>query len=266
MNNMALELFLRVGAKEIKEGERPEYEAIIAKLVGLALKARKGGILALEEDVNNESEPFLKIGLQLTIDGTEPSLIEEILCAHIIADNYRDFMKRIIMFQGVMSIGCADNPRILEVRVRSFLGEKFGKYYAGLFAKRPFVKAVSEVPNGDVLTQNEINSLLDGKDEKDVLKSSNKFEELMGMLDNMSVCRILKDVDMKSWVVALKGSSDEICDVIFRNMSARAIEMFKEEMIYLPPLRVKEVAEEKEKIMETIYALEEKGEIILKRR
>ncbi len=52
---------------------------LIKKLVEFATKARKDGILALEGDVNNEENAFLKKGLSMAIDGSEPDTIRELL-------------------------------------------------------------------------------------------------------------------------------------------------------------------------------------------
>ncbi len=61
---------------------RPPEEDIgemIKKLVAFATKARKDGILALEAEVNNEENEFLKKGLSMAIDGNEPDTIRELL-------------------------------------------------------------------------------------------------------------------------------------------------------------------------------------------
>lgn len=52
---------------------------LIKKLVDFATKARKDGILALESEVNSESNAFLRKGLSMAIDGSEPDTIRELL-------------------------------------------------------------------------------------------------------------------------------------------------------------------------------------------
>ncbi len=56
---------------------------LINEIVSLAEQARKEGILALEGALTNIKNDFLKSGLQLTIDGTEPELVRDILSAEI---------------------------------------------------------------------------------------------------------------------------------------------------------------------------------------
>ena len=70
--------FTKVFMKAIKPGEEDRGE-LIKKLVEFATKARKDGILALEGEVNNEENAFLKKGLSMAIDGSEPDTIRELL-------------------------------------------------------------------------------------------------------------------------------------------------------------------------------------------
>lgn len=53
--------------------------AVIDEFVDYANKARREGILALEATVNSLDDPYLKKGLQLTVDGMEPQAIQEVL-------------------------------------------------------------------------------------------------------------------------------------------------------------------------------------------
>lgn len=70
--------FTKIFMKAIKPGEE-DIPELIKKLVEFATKARKDGILALEGDVNNEENEFLKKGLSMAIDGSEPDTIRELL-------------------------------------------------------------------------------------------------------------------------------------------------------------------------------------------
>ncbi len=54
-------------------------EEVIGKIVKYAERARREGMLALEEDSENEKDPFLRKGLRLAVDGTDPQLLEKIL-------------------------------------------------------------------------------------------------------------------------------------------------------------------------------------------
>lgn len=58
---------------------KADFKATIDLLVTLALKARKEGILALQGDIKDIEDPFLKKGMELMTDGTDPHLLRELL-------------------------------------------------------------------------------------------------------------------------------------------------------------------------------------------
>ena len=68
---------------KIVKPDEIDQVALITEIVTLAEQARKEGILALEGALTNIKDPFLKSGLQLTIDGTETELVKDILMAEI---------------------------------------------------------------------------------------------------------------------------------------------------------------------------------------
>ncbi len=73
-----MKAFTKIFMKAVKPGEEDVAE-LIKKLVEFATKARKDGILALEGDVNSEENEFLKKGLSMAIDGSDPDTIRELL-------------------------------------------------------------------------------------------------------------------------------------------------------------------------------------------
>ncbi|HKL13217.1 MAG TPA: MotA/TolQ/ExbB proton channel family protein [Halanaerobiales bacterium] len=56
-----------------------ETDSIIEILVNLAKKARREGLLTLEQEIQDIDDPFLEKGVQLVVDGTEPELVKDIL-------------------------------------------------------------------------------------------------------------------------------------------------------------------------------------------
>ena len=91
-----------------------------------------------------------------------------------------------------------------------------------------------------------------------------RFEDIV-MLDDRSIQKMLREVDQVELAKALKGADSEVCDKIYRNMSKRAATMLKEEMEFLGPLSIKDVYEEREKIVSVIRRLEESGDIVIVR-
>lgn len=90
------------------------------------------------------------------------------------------------------------------------------------------------------------------------------FEDLV-MLDDRSIQRVLRDVDMKDLALALKTASAEVGNLIFKNMSKRAAEMLREDMNMMGPVRLRDVEEAQQKIVNVVRQLEDSGEIIIAR-
>ena len=84
------------------------------------------------------------------------------------------------------------------------------------------------------------------------------FEDI-NTLNQAAIREILKNVDKKDLMVALKGSGDALKEKFLSSMSQRASEAFKEEMQFLGAVRVKDVEEAQRRIVEQVQALAESG-------
>ncbi|MDT8716656.1 flagellar motor switch protein FliG [Clostridium sp. 19966] len=90
------------------------------------------------------------------------------------------------------------------------------------------------------------------------------FEDIV-TLDDVSIQRVLREVDVKELSMALKGCGDEVQNVIFRNQSKRASAALKEDMEFLGPVRLMDVEKSQQKIVAIIRRLDEAGEIVISR-
>ncbi len=90
------------------------------------------------------------------------------------------------------------------------------------------------------------------------------FEDIV-KLGNQAIQRVLKEIDNRDLAVALKGATNEVAKVIFENISKRLQEMIKEDMEYMGPVRVRDVEEAQQKIVNVIRRLDDSGEIIISR-
>lgn len=90
------------------------------------------------------------------------------------------------------------------------------------------------------------------------------FEDILS-LDDKSIQRVLREVDNNELAIALKGANEEVQNVIFNNLSKRLVTMIKEDMEYMGPVRMKDVEEAQQKIVNIIRKLEDAGEIIISR-
>jgi len=130
------------------------------------------------------------------------------------------------------------------------------------------VDAVVEVLNGvDRTTEKTILDALEIQDPElaeEIRKRMFVFEDIV-TLDNRSIQRIIRDCENEDLILSLKVSSEEVKEVLFRNMSQRMAESFQEEIDVMGPVRLKDVEEAQSRIVSTIRRLEESGEIIIAR-
>lgn len=90
------------------------------------------------------------------------------------------------------------------------------------------------------------------------------FENIIS-LDDRTIQRILRDVDSKDLILALKGASEEVRQQIFRNLSKRAAELLKEDLGMSGPVRLRNVEEAQQRIVNVIRQLEAAEQIVISR-
>ncbi len=90
------------------------------------------------------------------------------------------------------------------------------------------------------------------------------FEDIL-LLDDRAIQRVLRDVDNSDLAIALKGSNEEVQNAIFNNLSKRLAVMIKEDMEFMGPVRMKDVEEAQQKIVNIIRKLEDSAEIVISR-
>ena len=90
------------------------------------------------------------------------------------------------------------------------------------------------------------------------------FEDIL-LLDDRAIQRVLRDVDNSDLAIALKGSNEQVQEAIFKNLSKRLAVMIKEDMEFMGPVRMKDVEEAQQKIVNIIRKLEDSAEIVISR-
>ena len=91
------------------------------------------------------------------------------------------------------------------------------------------------------------------------------FEDLI-LVDDRGFQKLLRRVETVELSTALKAASEEVKEKVFRNMSARAGEMLREEMEDLGPVRMKDVSDAQQKITAMIQEMEAKGDVVISGR
>ena len=90
------------------------------------------------------------------------------------------------------------------------------------------------------------------------------FEDIL-LLDNRSIQTVLREVDNNELSIALKNANEEVQKAIFDNLSSRLAAMIKEDMEFMGPVKLKDVEEAQQKIVNIIRKLEDSGEIVISR-
>ena len=88
------------------------------------------------------------------------------------------------------------------------------------------------------------------------------FEDILKLTDR-EIQILMREVDQKDLVVALKGASDEMKEKILGNMSDRVRTFITEEMEFSGPMRLSEVEEIQLRIVQQVRQLEEQGQITI---
>ncbi|MCD6169372.1 MAG: flagellar motor switch protein FliG [Candidatus Latescibacteria bacterium] len=90
------------------------------------------------------------------------------------------------------------------------------------------------------------------------------FEDIL-ILDDLSVQKVMREVDVKQLSLALKAAGDDVKRKILSNVSERVAQMVQEEMEFMGPVRLKDVEQAQHQIVEIIRRLEDAGEIVITR-
>jgi flagellar motor switch protein FliG len=128
------------------------------------------------------------------------------------------------------------------------------------------IRAVAELMNR--LDRRQSRAVLDRID-VDKPEVANSIRQLMfifediSTLDDPAIREILQRVDKKTIAQALKGAAEVQQQQFYRNMSSRAVEMMREEMEIMGPIKMRDVHSAQQKIVEVVRKLEEDGIITI---
>jgi len=168
--------------------------------------------------------------------------------------------KRIARMDRITPEVLREVERVLERKLSTVMGQDF-TLAGGIDA------IVNIINNADRGTERNIMEHLEENDPElaeEIKRRLFVFEDII-KLDDRSLQRVLREVEMKELSLALKGATEELRGKFFKNMSKRASEMLKEDMDYMGPVRVKDVEEAQQKVVNVVRALEDVGEIVISR-
>jgi len=175
-------------------------------------------------------------------------------------DKQADVAKRIALMDST-------SPEVIT-QIETILEQKLSSTVTQDYTNAGGIDSIVQILNGvDRGTERTILDALEIQDPElaeDIKKRMFVFEDIVN-IDNRSIQRIIRDVENADLQLALKVSSEEVREAIFRNMSKRMSETFQEEMDFMGPVRLRDVEEAQTRIVAIIRRLEESGEIIIAR-
>jgi flagellar motor switch protein FliG len=240
-----------------------EYYKVSARAFQLSEKARREGLLALEEEVDSDKlnqRDIFEYGLRFVVDGTDASIIRDLL-ENIIEQEEDKYTRRlmVIKLEAALSIHAGDNPRITAYKLNT--------YTDLTLTDDPIIqKIMNEEDDKGKFSEDEIDALIGGYNKKaDVEEPEVTDFDILGTLDNRSIQRVIREVDSTELGMALKSAKKETFKAILRNMSKRAAKMLVEDMEYMGPVLLRDVKEAQKKIVCIMQHLEDTGEIIIPR-
>lgn len=176
------------------------------------------------------------------------------------AERQAEVAKRIAIMDRTSPDVLREVERVLERKLSALVTQDFTD--AG------GVKAIVEVLNRvDRATEKGIVDALEVDNPElteEIKKLMFVFEDIV-MIDDRSIQRILRDVDNKDLSLSLKATPKEVADKVFKNMSSRAADMLREEIEFMGPVKIRDVEEAQQRIVNVIRNLEDKGEIVVAR-
>lgn len=160
------------------------------------------------------------------------------------------------------------NPEVIR-EVEQGLESRLSSMLMQATEKAGGVPTVAEILNlADRATEKGIMEGLES-DDPDLVEEIRRlmfvFEDIK-MVNDKGIQAVLKEVENDELSLALKTASDELQQKIFGNMSERAASMIKEDMEFMGPVRVSDVEQAQQRIVDIVRRLEEAGDVIIEGR
>ena len=175
-------------------------------------------------------------------------------------DKQTDVAKRIAQMDRTSPDVIKEVEKVLEQKLSSLVNQDY-TVVGGVDAIVEILNTVDRGTEKHIMESMEIE---DPELADEIRKKMFVFEDIL-MLDDRSIQRVLREVENSELAVALKNANEEVQNVIFNNMSTRLVDMIKEDMEYMGPVRLKDVEEAQQKIVNIIRKLEDSAEIVISR-
>ncbi|WP_195573155.1 flagellar motor switch protein FliG [Paenibacillus sp. 1001270B_150601_E10] len=217
--------------------------------------ARKADALQILNFIQNESAQTIA----LVLSYLQQEQASQILSS-LPPEKQADVARRVALMDST-------SPEVIS-QVEAVLEQKLSATVTQDYTSAGGIESIVGILNGvDRGTERTILDSLEIQDPElaeEIKKRMFVFEDIVN-IDNRSIQRIIRDVENADLQLALKVASEEVRNAVFRNMSKRMADTFREEMEFMGPVRLRDVEEAQTRIVAIIRRLEESGEIIIAR-
>lgn len=189
-----------------------------------------------------------------------PSAQSAAIISALTPDKQTDVAKRIAQMDRTAPDVIKEVEKVLEQKLASLVNQD----YTIVGGVDSIVEILNTVDRG---TEKHIMESLEIEDPEladEIRKKMFVFEDIL-LLDDRAIQRVLRDVENADLELALKNTTEEVQNVIYKNLSKRLAAMIKEDMDFMGPVRMKDVEEAQQKIVAVIRKLEDAGEIVISR-
>lgn len=197
--------------------------------------------------------------IALILSYMSPQQAALIICA-LPPERQADVARRIAVMDRTSPDVIKEVEKVLESRVASLVNQDYNVIGG--------VDAVVDILNTvDRSTERHIMETLETEEPElaeEIRKKMFVFEDIL-LLDDRAIQRVLRDVENNDLAIALKNANEEVQGKILNNVSKRLAVMIKEDMEFMGPVRMKDVEEAQQKIVNIIRKLEDSGEIVISR-
>ncbi len=197
--------------------------------------------------------------IALILSYLSPAQAAQIISA-LSPDRQGDVAKRIATMDRTSPDVIKEVEKVLESKLSSLVNQD----YTIVGGVDSVVEILNTVDRG---TEKHIMETLEIEEPEladEIRKKMFVFEDIL-LLDDRAIQRVLRDVDNNDLAIALKNANDQVQGAIFNNLSKRLAVMIKEDMEFMGPVRMKDVEEAQQKIVNIIRKLEDAGEIVISR-
>ena len=197
--------------------------------------------------------------IALVLSYIEPRQSAQII-ASLPSDRQTEIISRISNMGSSSAEYVKEAERILERKVTS-MGYTDNIVVGGIDTIVDIVNALDRASEKNILESLDIS---DSELADEIRKRLFVFEDI-AKLNNVTVQRVLREISNTDMAVALKMATEDVTKTIFNNVSKRLQDMIKDDMEVMGPVRVRDVEEAQQRIVNVIRKLEDDGEIIIAR-